>query len=475
MKTMKTFFTLVAALLINLAAFCQTGSELIFQNPVLVSGTANQQGAMYRFSNITTGVDAEIKIKKFSRNDIVMSTIDNSALGWNKAFQPQFGLSGTVAPFQDWHIDFEMTFYQAGTNTKRTMDSIVLTALDVDGDNQSIQEYVIYDKPASITYSIVSSLTSTATGYVGQIVTCDQHTNYTGPLQSCNICGGDGIDNGQECSDCEGSGRRHDNCNCPYRSTVGTKVSGPVTNFVNIDTLGTQVMSTYRYYNKKKIRFTYGAKTGALSTSAGIRLNSTWFKQFSLLPLTSLPVKLASFTATLNKNTNNADLKWTTASETNLSHFMIERSTDGTNFSDAGMVFAYSNTVSKSDYAFTDNISNIQSVIVYYRLHSVDIGGKSQYSETRIIRISKQADNKITILTYPNPVTNELRVTIPSSWQNKKVIYEVFNANGQVSKKTETGSSSQTETLNVNSLAPGFYIVRVTCNGETAEQKIVKQ
>ncbi len=38
--------------------------ELSFSNPVLISGTDNKQGAVYRFSNVTTGVDAELKLKK---------------------------------------------------------------------------------------------------------------------------------------------------------------------------------------------------------------------------------------------------------------------------------------------------------------------------------------------------------------------------------------------------------------------------
>ena len=33
----------------------------------------------------------------------------------------------------------------------------------------------------------------------------------------------------------------------------------------------------------------------------------------------------------------------------------------------------------------------------------------------------------------------------------------------------------QTESININSLAPGFYIARVICNGETAQQKIIKR
>ena len=194
-----------------------------------------------------------------------------------------------------------------------------------------------------------------------------------------------------------------------------------------------------------------------------------------LVPIieTILPVKLVSFTATLNSN--KVDLKWITATEINVSHFTVERSTDGTNFNDAGMVFAYGNTSTNSNYVLSDNISNMQSSIIYYRLRSVDIDGKSEYSDTRIIRINKQTENKVTLVTYPNPVTNELRITIPANWQNKKVVYEVFNANGQTARKIEATASSQTETVNVSNLNSGLYIVKVTCEGQTAQQKIVKQ
>ncbi|MGB3004925.1 MAG: T9SS type A sorting domain-containing protein, partial [Chitinophagaceae bacterium] len=147
---------------------------------------------------------------------------------------------------------------------------------------------------------------------------------------------------------------------------------------------------------------------------------------------------------------------------------------DGINYSDAGVVFAYGNATDKANYNLSDNISNNPSKIIYYRLRSVDIDGKSQLSETRIIRIGSKTDNAVSILTYPNPVTNELRITIPANWQNKKAVYEIYNPNGQVAKRNETASSSQTETINVSSLAPGYYIVKVICEGQTAQQKIIK-
>jgi hypothetical protein len=116
-----------------------------------------------------------------------------------------------------------------------------------------------------------------------------------------------------------------------------------------------------------------------------------------------------------------------------------------------------------------------QASVIYYRLRTVDVDGKSGYSATRIIRIGKQTGQTISILTYPNPVSNELRITLPDNWQNKKVTFEIFNANGQVSKRTESANSGQTETLNVSNLVRGFYFVRASCEGQTAQQKIIKQ
>jgi hypothetical protein len=188
---------------------------------------------------------------------------------------------------------------------------------------------------------------------------------------------------------------------------------------------------------------------------------------------TPLPVKMISFNAMLNNN--KVDLKWATASESNSSHFVIEKSTDGTNFNDIGMVFSFGTTTEQKNYQYTDNISTSNSTVIYYRLRQVDIDGKFEYSTTRIIRIGKQTENNITILAYPNPVTTELRVTVPNNWQGKKITYTLVNANGQVAKKSENSNGGQTEIVNVSTLAPGLYIMKATCGNETAQQKIVKQ
>jgi hypothetical protein len=188
----------------------------------------------------------------------------------------------------------------------------------------------------------------------------------------------------------------------------------------------------------------------------------------------ALPVTLVSFNAMLGNN-NLVNLTWTTASEQNVSHFVIEKSIDGQNYSDAALVFATGNSTEKVNYAHTDALGTSFAKVIYYRLRSVDVDGKSQLSEARIIRTTKATGSNISILTYPNPVTSELRITIPANWQNKKVTFEIYSLNGSLTSKKENANSSQTETINVSKAAPGVYMVRVSCEGEIAQQKIVKQ
>jgi Secretion system C-terminal sorting domain len=473
---MKTVVPFITVLLISLTSLCQSGPELVFSNPVLVSGTANKQGAVYRFNNVTTGVDAQITLKKFSRTDIVMATIDNADLGWNKALQPEFGLSGLVAPNQNWYIDFELSFYRAGTNVKQKMDTVDLTALDVDGDGRSISEYVTYDKPNSILYSTTSYLTHSPVGGLGQVFQCDED-GLSSPLITCVTCGGDGIigsENGtnNECPICGGTGVVFSLCGHPYTGGTGSIVNGPINNFVDIDTSATQVMATYQFLKTDKIRFRYGAKSAALSSNgSGIRLNSTWFRKFSLAPQLLLPVKLVSFDALLNQG--KIDLKWATASEINVSHFAIEKSYDGKSFSDVATVFAFGNTTENKNYSYADNIAKANNSIIYYRLRCIDIDGKFTYSEIRVIRFSQQADNA-GVLAYPNPFMNELRVTLPHSWQNKEAKIELFNANGQLVKAKSIVLTSQTETINTNDLGRGFYVIRITSDTEKVQYKVIK-
>jgi hypothetical protein len=259
-------------------------------------------------------------------------------------------------------------------------------------------------------------------------------------------------------------------CNHAFDGTTGNTLQGPVENFVNIDTAATQVMATYQYTDVNTIDFRYGARSGAQSSNgAGIRLNSLWFRDFNLNPPTILPVKLSNFSAFLNKT--DVNLAWT-GYEENFSHYVLQRSTDGKTYSDVAVVFA-NEGASTTNYKYKDANVNSSTGTLFYRLQMVDKTKESKYSEVRVIKLGKEKE-AIQLTTYPNPVTDQVRVTLPSSWQGKRVMLELYSSNGVRIQSIQLSSASQTETMQMSKLTKGFYLVKASCDDQVAQQQVVK-
>lgn len=436
MKTMKTtlpaaFNKITMVVFLAFSTLFTQAQELVFKNSSLSSGSSGNDGAIYRFPSVRANVDALVKIISRSDANVKLSSIDVTSSGYDNAFQPQVRYNeGSINSAGSWWMEFEITFVNANTFTPVVVNTFNVTALDIDGDNNNLHEWDAFYTPNSYTLESTTLLSV---------------SDFTQTVNNIT-------------------------------SVVGKKFDGPTTLYtLGVDTAITRIMTTLSYNNVSVLKFRAGATTTSSSFMTN-RMYSTWFKSFNYIaPISTLPVKLTTFNANLSLDQSKVDLTWTTATEINASHFVVERSTDGSNFTEAGTVFAFGNSTESKNYQFPDKVNTLNATVIYYRLRQVDIDGKFDYSATRIVRISKQTENSITLVTYPNPVTNEVRITIPANWQNKKVAYELLNANGQTAKKTVTTSSSQTESMNVSSLNSGLYIVKVTCEGQSAIQKIIKQ
>ena len=463
----KLLFSLILILIFT-ELRAQVLPELVFRNPVLESGTALQNGAKYRFANAAPNLDVIVEIKNRSASNVVINNIDLTSFGWDKAFQPELGIPGTVAPFQKWWVEFEASFVKTGTTTKIKVDKFDLTALDVDGDSWSIQEYVQMEKPKSVSYSTITQL---ITGSADAEVECGS-CGKSSALEICGNCLGTGKNGLTACGNCGGSGKIHSECDHAWDGENNVMVQGPVTNFVNIDTLGTAVMATYNYESKDRIRFKIGAKSAVNSSSAGMRLNSLWFRSFNLAPQATLPVHLLAFNTKLDNK--KAVITWASDAEINFSHYSIERSVNGTDYKQIAIVFPKENNVSRTDYEYVDNLSTASKGVIYYRLKMIDIDGKNKYSATRLIRISNDTKQALALVTYPNPVVNELQVTVPMTWQDKKVVFEVYNSNGHMVRRVVNNNASQTENISFKDIPVGLYIIKATEGSETAVQRIVK-
>lgn len=399
--------------------------ELIFRNPTLDEGAAGQDGAVYRFAGVATGVDALVEIKGRSHSSVILENIDVANEGWSKAFQPKVGRMGNLVGIANWWMEFEIRFVKPATEDEVNVNKFDLTAIDIDGDGLTIKEYIEFYRTTNCAIENVSQLVST---YLGS----------------------------------SNGGSEKD-----YRFT------GPLLNFLNIDTAGTTVMATAKYTNKSKFRMRIGAQQLGLGLSnAGMRFNALWFRSFNYVAPRTLPVKLTSFDAALvNKK---VALTWSTSQEKDASHYVIERSTNGTEFTDAGIIFTEGNSETARSYSFKDPVSTSGNGILYYRLRIVDIDGKYEHTKIRIVKLG-ESDGRLELHAFPNPVVKEVRITIPESWQSKQVVYEVYTQDGQLLRRFMNKSATQTEIINMEFYQPGAYIVKALNDKEMASQRIIKR
>lgn len=176
-----------------------------------------------------------------------------------------------------------------------------------------------------------------------------------------------------------------------------------------------------------------------------------------------LPVNIASISVA--KSNGSHTVSWQTLNETNNAGFEVQRSVDGTNFSN--ILFVASKAVNGSsassiNYSASD-VKPLQGTN-YYRLKQIDKDGKTNYSSIVSIK-NISSDAWAVIAVYPNPVKDKLTVQLNTNDVND-VEVAIFNSLGkQVIRNKYIVLAGQTQTVtDVASLPMGFYTVRVTNN-----------
>ncbi|MBC7626960.1 T9SS type A sorting domain-containing protein [Ferruginibacter sp.] len=181
-----------------------------------------------------------------------------------------------------------------------------------------------------------------------------------------------------------------------------------------------------------------------------------------------LPLVLTDFTASLQNN-NNALLQWQTASEQNLSGFIIERSTATNDFTAIGYVAAKGNTNSKTNYIAIDK--QPLHGVNFYRLKMTDNSGKFVYSKI----VSVDVKNELfSINLSPNPATNILNIKLNGLNENATV--QIIDANGIKLKETLFApGNGASAAVDINNLSPGIYNVRLQTISRVVVLKFIKE
>ncbi|MFT3823091.1 MAG: zinc-dependent metalloprotease [Chitinophagaceae bacterium] len=180
----------------------------------------------------------------------------------------------------------------------------------------------------------------------------------------------------------------------------------------------------------------------------------------------ALPVTLLDFSGRINNN--DVSLYWQTTQEINNDYFVPERSTDGQQFTALEPVKGKGNSSLTIAYNYTDKqAALLYNNTLYYRLKQVDIDGKVSYS--KVIALNTDKTGKITIT--PTPASNQLYLHTGNIAVAQNI--SLYSMNGQLIKQWLQHNPS--EPLDISSVQPGIYLVKLQAAGILYQQKVIKQ
>ncbi|MBV4357459.1 Ig-like domain-containing protein [Pinibacter aurantiacus] len=185
-----------------------------------------------------------------------------------------------------------------------------------------------------------------------------------------------------------------------------------------------------------------------------------------------LPIVLKDFSVQLQNQT--AKLSWTTTQENNSKGFEIQRSTNGTDFSTISFVPG-TNSQQLHSYHYNDDITNISSAYVAYRLKQVD--QDNQYTYSPVVRVALIAQ-AFDIQVSPNPFTDRLMLTANMS-EAGQIELRIFDGMGRLVKQQSFTVSKGSNNLSIqlsSEIASGVYYAEIWKSGKRIKQvKLLKQ
>lgn len=179
------------------------------------------------------------------------------------------------------------------------------------------------------------------------------------------------------------------------------------------------------------------------------------FGFFASTQMTPLPVTLTDFS--VNCNDEDLQLIWSTASEFESSHFVVEHSRNGLDWDAVLVVEAIGTTNQTTNYSasFPKNTS-----VHYYRLKQVDLNGATAYFGPILVNCEGQ-NNTWTV--HPNPGSDLVHVDVFSSTSYGLAQLVLTDLKGRVIQEYVVNiiQGKNELSLHVTDLAHGIYILQI--------------
>jgi hypothetical protein len=164
---------------------------------------------------------------------------------------------------------------------------------------------------------------------------------------------------------------------------------------------------------------------------------------------------------------NKIELQWSTAAEQNSSHFLIEKSSDGSNFSAIAHVTAAGSSNKRSEYTFIDR--SPYDGLNFYRLQLVNTD--QQVIQSGLVNIRYQPLGLIN--TIINPVREGLFLKLTSIVFSHSDQWRLYDLHGRVVAGERITGSVIYGTLPY--IPAGVYVLELKVKDQCEHTTIIKQ
>ncbi len=196
-----------------------------------------------------------------------------------------------------------------------------------------------------------------------------------------------------------------------------------------------------------------------------IQVTTPGFSNFYIMGgTTPLPLHLISFEGQNKGAVNN--LTWVTAEEKNFSHFELQRSANGIDFSKLDIINSKNNATG-STYNYSDN--RPLEGKNFYRLLMIDGNGNNALSN--VVELTSKSGAGFAVTIHPNPVSALMQINIAGKVDGKATILIVDIMGKVVKTITPTGNDIS---VDMSGMAAGTYVVKYFDNSNATVTKITK-
>ena len=157
-------------------------------------------------------------------------------------------------------------------------------------------------------------------------------------------------------------------------------------------------------------------------------------------------------------------LEWGTSFESNSQMFIVEKSIDGIDYMNTGVIDAAGSSKDDKGYRFLD--VGVNDKKTYYRLKQIDADGTSSYSQT--ILVKKEMTNNFMVVAMSSTVTNkDFEVTVDVLGKTEMET-KVKNKKGEIisEKRHQLEFGLNNVNFNLEDEKEGVYIITLKVKDE---------